>query len=244
LKGKAFRHHRFYCPPESIARDLVHFPEDESVHITASLRLGVGDIVTATDGAGRIYEIRLEEASGREVVGKILKVTSVAPARRSVWVFQGIVRPARMDLVIEKCVELGVAGFVAVRGERSVRRVADSRPERWKRIAIEAIKQSLQAYLPEMSAPQTFGAALEAARRLDMILVASEEGGASLAQVLKYRKPDRIGLWVGPEGGFAHDEAEALRAAGAVTFSLGASRLRSETATLASLALIHGLFSD
>ncbi len=241
MKDKVSRHQRFYFPPSSLEKDLVYFPRDESSHMVASLRLAVNDIVCATDGAGKVYEVEIHQARRGRVVGKILGVTETSPSRPLIWVFQGVIRPTKMDFLVEKCVELGIAGFVAVECERSVRKVAEARLGRWRRIAIEAMKQSLRSYLPEICKPQNFESAAGMPVDSDLTLVASEtERGPTLTEAVK-TSPARVALWVGPEGGFTDCEVGALVGGGAIPFSLGPYRLRSETAALASLAILHGL---
>jgi 16S rRNA (uracil1498-N3)-methyltransferase len=239
VKKKVLHHQRFYAPQDAVRGDLITFPRDERLHMAASLRLAKHDLVSVTDGCGTVYEAEIEEASGRSIVARILKTVRVCRPAHSILLMQGTVRPAKLDLLVAKCAELGVSGIVPVRCERSVRQAAEERQERWNRIAIEAMKQSLRAYLPRVDVPQPFETALRLAADLDLNLVASEApGGRSLLSVLP-KTVAAIGLWVGPEGGFSDAEMRALLDAGAQAYSLGPARLRSETAALASVAIIQ-----
>jgi 16S rRNA (uracil1498-N3)-methyltransferase len=231
----------FYFHPENLRGSAVGFTPEESRHMAASLRLKPGQIVSATDGAGSVYKVRIGEVRPGRVAGEILeRIDTEAPAT-AIWVFQGVIKHPRMDLLVEKCVELGVAGLVVVRCERSVE-AASSRLERWRRIAVEAMKQSMQARLPAVTGPLAFDEALTIAIRQGALLVASgEPADPLLRKALGEHPPASVALWVGPEGGFTQREASLLVAAGAVPFRLGRARLRSETAALASAAAIRGL---
>jgi 16S rRNA (uracil1498-N3)-methyltransferase len=143
-----------------------------------------------------------------------------------------------MDLLVEKAVELGCAGLVPVECERCVRRVAGPRLARWRRIASEAMKQSRRAHLADVFEPLDFDEAAGMAGDFDLVLLASEAPAVRPLKEVARAGPAAVALWVGPEGGFTDPEVEALMSAGAETFSLGAYRLRSETAALAALAAV------
>lgn len=239
MKDRIFRHHRFYLPPGAIGADKICFPEHESSHMVSSLRIRKGDHVSVTDGRGRVYDIAIEEATKPKVRGRIVGRTAVEPPQPAVALFQGIVKPARMDLIIEKCVELGVSSVVPVYTDRCVRHLGARRLERLERIAVEAMKQSLGAYLPDLCSPRDFTLALSMASQFDLTVVAWEgEKRQRLRDVLEAREAEAIALWIGPEGGFTQDELGHLKEQGAVTFSLGERRLKAETAAIASIAIL------
>ena len=146
MKKKIHSHQRFYVPPESITDDRVSFPDSESRHMLASLRITQGQRVAATDGMGNVYEVIIERAGSGVVAGRITGSSSIEAPQTSVVVFHGIVRPSRMDFMVEKCTELGVSGFVPVLTERSRGGLSLKRRERLRRIAVEAMKQSAEAY--------------------------------------------------------------------------------------------------
>ena len=241
MKMKVSRHQVFYFPPEALAEGVIVFPEDEAKHMAGSLRLASGDRVRATDGRGKFYEVEIARSAGRRLEARVLEVTEAQAAPLRVTIFQGIVRPQRMDLLVEKAAEMGVAAVVPVECARCVRGVTGRRLTRWRRIAREAMKQSLGAHLPHISEPRAFGEAAADLGGYDLVLAASEaEGGRALKDVVRGH-PATTALWVGPEGGFTDEETGALRSAGALAFSLGPRRLRSETAALAALAALAQL---
>lgn len=232
-------HNLFYAPPDRISEDLVRFDRDESSHIVTSLRKAAGEAITMTDGAGRLYRARIEEAGKRGVVARIESVEDVPPPLAQVTLFQGMIRPQKMDMVIEKCVELGAGAIVPVVTERAMQRDPGARLERWSRIAVEAMKQSLRAYRPEISPALTFDRALGMCRDCDLVLVAHEQETAHPLEANLVMGKRSIGLFIGPEGGFSDTEIEALGEGGAGVFGLGPARLRSETAAIAGVALIE-----
>lgn len=205
----------------------------------ASLRLGKRDIISATDGAGKIYEIVIEGTARGIVSGRIRSFRQAPAPQPAIWLFQGIIKPARMDTIVEQTVELGIGGLVPVRSERAREAVSAARLERWRRVAVEAMKQSLGEHLAEIRPPETFEGAVGLAGQHDLILAASETEVDTITSVpAAASTPDRVALWVGPEGGFTDHELEALAEAGAHFFSLGPYRLRSETAAAAAVALV------
>jgi 16S rRNA (uracil1498-N3)-methyltransferase len=242
---KPRRHQRFYLPCESIQGDRAEFPVGESAHMAASLRLRRGTVVSATDGCGRVYDVELRNVIRERTAGRILRVRNVARAGGAVTVFQAVIKPTRMDLLVEKGTELGMAGLVPVVSERSVRRLSPARLERLKRVAVEAMKQSLGAHLPEIASPISFDHAVGQIPGYDLVGLAWEADRANtLTSIMRCGARGNIALWVGPEGGFADSEIATLREHGAVTFHLGNLRLRAETATLAALAILLGRSED
>jgi 16S rRNA (uracil1498-N3)-methyltransferase len=243
LKGKVVRHHHFFISPGDRSQGgMVRFSKAESRHMLLSLRVRKGDLVAATDGTGVLYRVSVEDTSGRQVTGRIEQSRPVEKAGPPVHLFQAIVKPARMELVVEKATELGMQGFTPVRTARTRGAIGRSRHERLRKAAIEAMKQSLGAYLPEINEPVTMSRALGMLVDFDFVLVAFEgDGVVTLRQALEAYKGGRIALWIGPEGGFTESETAALAGQGAVRFTLGRQRLKSETAAIASLAILHSL---
>ena len=207
--------------------------------MVASLRLKKGERITATDGEGKIYGVVIEEAKRRRVRGRIIDVNEVPRSLPSITLFQGLIRSAAMEIALTKCAELGVSAIVPVVCDNSVGSLSETRLGRLRRIAGEAMKQSLGAYLTVVGKPATFEDALAASRGFDSVLVAWEgEHKRGLPSTLKTQGAGTVALWVGPEGGFTQPEIDSLAGVGAVTFSLGERRLRAETAAIAAVAII------
>jgi 16S rRNA (uracil1498-N3)-methyltransferase len=236
--GAPREHNLFYASAGSIRQGRIYFDRDETSHLAASLRKAAGQTIEVTDGEGMLYRAEIEEIGKAGAVARITGREKVPQARAEITLYQGFIRPQKMDLIVEKCVELGVAAFVPVLTERALERDAAARHERWRRIAVEAMKQSLRAYRPRIGPAQAFEDVLEGSGRHDVLVVAHEgEGGRLLDGDLISGKTS-VGLFVGPEGGFADGEIRALSELGAAVISLGGARLRSETAAIAAVALI------
>ncbi len=241
MENKTQVHYRFYLRSGSTGRgDAVRFSEDESKHMVSSLRMGKGDLVGATDGKGSVFKVEICDVSGKRATGRILEIKEERRPQPEIHLFPGMIKGSHMDLVVEKCAELGVAGIWPVYTERVVGRLSPSRLERLRRIAVETMKQSLGSYLPGISAPFSFEDALGKLRGFDVTLAAwVDEPGRTLGKIELRPGPMKIGLWIGPEGGFTDREISALVDHGALTFSLGDQRLKAETAALASVAILR-----
>jgi 16S rRNA (uracil1498-N3)-methyltransferase len=210
--------------------------------MVSSLRLRRGDRIRATDGLGFFYEIVLEEARRKQVTGRIADRRKAEPAGAEIAIFQGAIKPAKMAVMVEKCVELGVRSIQPVETGLCVSGMGAGRIQRLKRIAIEAMKQSVGAYLPEISSLVSFEDAVARLSEFDLVVVAWEdEKREKLGSVIGDKRPSKIALWIGPEGGFTSLEIEELTRQGARTFSLGERRLKAETAAVASLAILTDL---
>jgi 16S rRNA (uracil1498-N3)-methyltransferase len=240
---------RFYCPFELHPGAHVELPTEAAHHALRVLRLGAGDTAILFDGRGGQWQASLHPA------GKTLRATLEqfnADDRESplaVTLVQSLPAGDKMDFVVQKAVELGVARIVPVIARRSVIRLSGERMERrlahWRGVAVSACEQSgrnrvpevaeivdLPQYLAEASAqnqarwvclPET-----EAAARLREL--PSPEGGASLL--------------IGPESGFEDNEVKAIAAAGFRPLRLGPRVLRTETAGPAALAALQCLWGD
>ena len=210
--------------------------------MTASLRVRDGDIVTATDGRGNVYRLNVESTSAREVRARIVTAERVERRGPQIHLFQAVIKPSRMELTVEKAAELGLWGFTPVLSARSEAKMGKTRVERLRKAGIEAMKQSLGAWMPDVRDPASFLEAVDAMAEFRSVLVAWEgEGAEPLHRILRGLGEDPIALWIGPAGGFTEDESAELASAGGTTFTLGRQRLKSETAAIASLAIIKHL---
>jgi 16S rRNA (uracil1498-N3)-methyltransferase len=225
----------------------VRLPRDAAAHVTRVLRLGAGDALTLFNGDGADYPARISALVRGAVEAE---VTGRADARAEsplpVTLVQGIARAERMDLVLQKATELGVAAVVPVAAARSVVRLdAGSRGrklEHWRGIAIAACEQCGRARVPEVATPRTLGEFLaEPARARMRILLAP---GADLSLGTAARGAESVELLVGPEGGLEDGERRAALAAGFLACRLGPRVLRSETAAIAAIAVLQAAAGD
>ena len=214
----------------------------EGRHGARVLRLRQGEEVTLCNGRGMDFPSVVE---GAEDGGLWLSVGAGVPClaepRTKVTVCQCMPKGDKLDAVVQKSVELGAQAVWLVEGARCVARPdprqVGKRVARLQRIALEAAKQSGRGAVPQIGPPQPLGQALEAAAQQGSILFFYEKGRHSLRQALQSASGELF-LFIGPEGGFAPEEAALAQSLGALPLTLGRRILRTETAPLAALAAI------
>ena len=217
-------------------------------HICNVLRMQSGDtFLVSCDGTSCLCSF--EYAEDDAVVARILE-EDYQNTELSVnfYLFQGLPKGDKIELIIQKTVELGVAGIIPVEMSRCVMKLDEkkkkSRIERWQSIAESAAKQSKRNIIPEVADVMTYKQAMAKAAEMDLFLVPyeNERGMAATRDALAKIKPGMsVGILVGPEGGFDPREIEQARAIGADIISLGKRILRAETAavTAVGLGMLH-----
>ncbi len=218
---------------------------DEHHHLAIVLRARPGDPVTLFDGGGGEVDARVLRIERAETELELGARRSVAVAAAPITLLCAIPRGSRMDLLVQKTVEVGVAAIVPLLTARSVARPEAARRERWVAIAREAARQCGRADLPDVAAPTALADALGDARLPARRLALFErEEGQGLRAVLGASEPAPTALLIGPEGGFEAAEREAARAAGFTGVSLGRRILRVETAAIVAVALAAAAHGD
>jgi len=227
---------RLYCP--HLAEGGNSLSVEESHHAAHVLRLRAGDALVLFDGSGREAEARVGRVSRKAV-----EVEAAAISTRPLDTVHGITlavalaKSHRHAYLVEKCTELGVAGFWPILAGRSVTRPGDFAVEKWSRRAIEAAKQSERAWVPTFHRPQTLADAVARIGEFEAAALADVEGKTTLSTFLCAQPPGAsILVFVGPEGGFAPAEREQLISAGAQPARLAPTILRAETAAVAVCA--------
>ncbi len=224
-----------------------------ATHVTRVLRLRVGEALTLFDGRGGEYAARIEQG-GKAVtvaVGEHRALERESPL--ALTLAQGVSRGERMDLVVQKATELGVARLQPVLTERSVVRLDAQQAQRklshWRAIAIGACEQCGRNRLPEIAEPCALSQLLSAAAAR---AAAADSAGVRL--LLSPAAQRRIGdlagalsavtVLIGPEGGLTEREQQAAVAAGFIAVRLGPRVLRTETAAIAAITLLQREFGD
>ena len=215
---------------------------DDAAHIARSLRMAVGETVVLCDGQGTDYTAELTDITPQAVTAQILSsAPSTGEPSVRVVLFQGLPKGDKMEWIIQKSVELGVAEIVPFAAARSISRPdgasAAKKTARWQKIADEAAGQSQRGALPCVRPLISFSEALRAAAECERVFLCYEGGGAALHTLLQ-DKPRSVALFIGPEGGFAPEEVAAAEQSGAVRITLGPRILRTETAPLAALSVV------
>ena len=257
---------RFYAPPEAFTPGRLHvtLSREESAHLSNVLRLREGAEVFVFDGEGHEFLCAVEPEPKRGARERVLRVLGLAEPPHQESPLQLTLAPAmlkgeKFDLVVQKATELGVSRIVPVETERAEVRLPGSpeapaaakRVARWRRIAVEAAKQSGRARVPQVRAPIHLTTLLsEVAHDLDgaeeLRLVFSERDGRGLAETVGAAGGGmrRVTALVGPEGGWEDAELEQATAAGWHAVTLGGRTLRAETASIVAATLLQHLRGD
>ena len=244
--------HRFFAEPDQIGEKEIVITGADVNHIRNVLRMRADEEVLIADGQGAEYRCKLTDLGENEVRAQILwKLDGNAELASAVTLFQGLPKSDKMDLIVQKCVELGVDRIVPVSTKRAVVKLdakkEQTRLKRWNTISESAAKQSGRGVIPEVSGIMSFGKALEEAKKLDVLLIPYEraEHMAETRRVMGEIRPGQsVGIFIGPEGGFEESEVEEAVAAGARAITLGRRILRTETAGLAVMAMLGYLLEE
>jgi 16S rRNA (uracil1498-N3)-methyltransferase len=222
-------------------------PESTANHLARVLRLREGDACVLFNGDGHDYDARITAIGKREVVAEIASMRAVDhESPLHITLLQGIARGEKMDLILQKATELGVAAIIPVTAERTEVKLdaerAGKRVAHWRNVIASACEQSARARLPSLSPP---AALADAARMVDSgatRLTLDPAGDVSMAAVQV--ASGAVVVAIGPEGGWSPRDREVLSAAGFTGLRLGPRILRTETAGLAAIAALQSHFGD
>ena len=235
---------RFYVPKESVKGNTIVIGGEEAHHIIDVMRLKPSDGIVAFDGTGREYAGVIRSVNKKSVVIDIVRTLEPA-AKRSVNItlIQAIPKKAKMDYVVEKATELGASAVIPVFTQRTIPDWDDEKKvscaERWRKIALEASKQSSRTEIPKVSSIKDFSGSIRDAADCDLALIATlADGAVGLRNAIAGFKGHTIAVAIGPEGDFTPEEVKEAMAAGFKPVSLGPRVLKSDTAGLAVLAIL------
>jgi 16S rRNA (uracil1498-N3)-methyltransferase len=236
---------RLFVPPGAFRGDELHLDGERLHHARTVLRLGPGDELVVTDGAGA--EFRVEIGRLGRAAGSARVVERSAPRRESplrTVLAQAVPRGDRFALVLEKAVELGVTCIRPVLSGRTLPSGGGG-PARWQRIVEGALAQSGRTRLPELSAPAAWPQLISEDGLPSLRLLLWERAHSGLHAVLDgLPAPAAVLVAAGPEGGWSPEEAELALRAGFLAVHLGPRILRSETAGVAALAVLQHRWGD
>ena len=244
---------RVYVETQLIPGRVTELPRDSAAHLSKVLRARVGDEFILFNGDGREFVGTIEAISGARVsaaIGEGREVNRESPI--AVTLLQCVPRGDRMDFIVQKAAELGVARIAPVLSQRSVVRLAaeqaSSKRAHWQAVAISACEQCGRNRLPTVETPTPLLSYLGALQG-DASLRVVFEPSVTVASVLpsSLREPSAapaLILAIGPEGGLAEDELEAFELAGFKCLSLGSRILRTETAAIAALTWAQIRYGD
>ena len=239
--------HCFYCEEKNVQEQQIRITGSDVNHMKNVLRMKLGEQLIVCDGTGMEYMCEIEEFLEGEIVLSILeqkKASTELPVRLKLY--QGLPKKDKMELIIQKAVELGAVEIIPVMTKRCIVKLEDEKKEakkieRWQAIAESAGKQSKRGMIPKVSRVMSYKEALKIASLEGMSLIPYElaEGMTSLKEATKRAvKEQVVSVFIGPEGGFEESEIEQAKACGVIPVSLGKRILRTETAGFTTLSIL------
>jgi 16S rRNA (uracil1498-N3)-methyltransferase len=229
--------------------DRIVLPETAAGHLVRVLRAGIGDACVLFNGDGNDYDARITgigKRSGEVEIVAARTLDNESPLR--ITLLQALARGEKMDWILQKATELGVADVIPVESERSEVKLdgerVGKRVAHWQSVIVAACEQSGRAVVPAIAPPQPLANALRALPSSSALrLLLDPKAGQALDVVDEH--PDReLVLAIGPEGGWSPRDRELLRAAGFEGMRLGPRILRTETAGIAAIAVLQSRLGD
>lgn len=239
---------RFFVEPYQIQEkdNKIIITGNDVNHIKNVLRMKNGEEIWVSDSNNHEYHCRIDSIDAEKIDLHILYIQEAdyeLPGK--IYLFQGLPKGDKMELIIQKAVELGVHEIIPVEMKRCVVRLdekkAQKKRERWQQIAESAAKQSKRMLIPQIHPVINYSQAIAYAKEMDVCLLPYEmaKGMKETKQIIAKIQPGKtIGVFIGPEGGFEEKEVEAALEIGAKTITLGRRILRTETAGLTILSIL------
>lgn len=243
---------RFFLEQAYGVGDEAALSATDSRHLSRVLRVRPGDEITVVS-ANRVYNAEILTVGDEVQVRLADELAAYTEAPLELVLLQGLAKGERMEIVIQKAVELGVSRIVPVACERSVVRLAGdkaaAKQARWQKIADAAAKQCGRTMLPEIALPMSMRDAIASLPEACRVIMPWEEAdgdgvGCTMAAALREAAPASAAVIIGPEGGLTAEEAALAEAAGARLVTLGKRILRTETAAIVALALVMHAWGD
>ena len=240
--------YQFFIQPDSIKEEEIWIADPQDVnHIRNVLRMKKGEKVSlCCEAKGKEYICSIEEIESDIVKAAIIDINGESrelPVK--ITLFQGLPKSDKMELIVQKAVELGAAEVIPVAMKNCVVKLdakkAAAKAARWQEIAKSAAKQSKRSRIPVVREPVNYREAVALAGELDVVLLPyeNERGMAATREVMERIAPGQsVGIFIGPEGGFDPSEIALAKEEGMHLVSLGKRILRTETAGLATLSIL------
>lgn len=238
--------HHFFVTPDQVHEGQIYIEGSDVNHMKNVLRMRIGEEFHVSDGNNKKYKCEISEFGEATVCAKILEeleANTELPSK--LYLFQGLPKGDKMELIVQKAVELGVWEIIPVSTKRAVVKLdakkAAKKVERWNSISESGAKQSGRNVIPKVKPVMTYQEALAYAKELDVVMIPYElaEGMDDTKQLIGGIRPGQsVGIFIGPEGGFEQEEVELAIGMGAKSVTLGRRILRTETAGIAVLAVL------
>lgn len=235
---------RFFTRPDLVDRKnrLIRLPDDEAHHASRVLRLKKGDEVSVLDGTSVFFGYVVNDEKKNFLI-RLVKEERPKKRTPEIVLYQAFVKGKKADFVVEKATEAGADGIVFFPSENSVSSYDSRKVERLKKVAIQASKQSKREYPPYIEALKApdFPELLKG----EAGIVFDPEGKTNaIEELMKIEKPEKIFLFVGPEGGFSRNEKKKFKEKGFLLLRLDLPVLRAETAALAAVVIAALVFRN
>ncbi|MFV0342938.1 MAG: 16S rRNA (uracil(1498)-N(3))-methyltransferase [Anaerocolumna sp.] len=239
--------YRFYVEEKQIDNNRITITGTDVNHIKNVLRMEIGEKVIVCNGQGMDYYAVIEAQTKEEI---ILSTEDIKPTstelQGKIYLFQGVPKKDKMELIIQKAVELGVYEIIPVMMKRTIVKLEDQKKEqkkleRWQAIAASAAKQSGRGIIPSVTKTMSLAEALSYGKDLNCKLVPYEnaDGISRTRQMIsELNNESTVGIFIGPEGGFEASEIDQALKEGYTTITLGKRILRTETAGLTILSMV------
>ncbi|MBK8465100.1 MAG: 16S rRNA (uracil(1498)-N(3))-methyltransferase [Chloracidobacterium sp.] len=234
---------RFYAPIESFIDEGVTLDADETRHLRDVLRLNVGEEVSVFDGKGREFRCAIIEITKKNSSLNVIEEIQPASPESDleITIAATVLNGEKYDLIVQKAVELGVVSLIPLQTIRCDVKVKDAakRLSRWRRIALEATKQTGRAKIMQIAEPMEFDSLI--AHSNQNVVMFSERDGENFSTIKAGKKITAI---YGPKGGWDDSELDAARSRGVAITTLGGRILRAETAAIVITAILQHRFGD
>lgn len=239
--------YQFFVEPGQIQGDRIIITGKDVNHIKNVLRMRCGEEISVSNGVdGKEYRCGIEELGEDEIICELRFIREEgAELPSKVYLFQGLPKADKMELIIQKAVELGVYEIIPVATKRSVVKLdekkARNRILRWQGIAEAAAKQSKRGIIPQIQNVMSFKEAVKYSNCAKVKIIPYElsEGMEKTREIIESTKPgEDIAVFIGPEGGFDKEEIEEALRQGIIPITLGRRILRTETAGMTVLSIL------
>jgi 16S rRNA (uracil1498-N3)-methyltransferase len=242
--------HRFYLPPQQCRDPILRLTDREAHHATHVLRVRRGERVAVLDGAGHEFLCEVKDLERDAVQLAVVHQQFVPPLPCQITLLQAIPKGKLFEFIVQKTTELGVARVVPILSERVVTQLDEEdgaqKTDKWRHVAVEAIKQCGSPWLPQIESPVTPKQFLARKENIELPLIASLQPDRRHPrecfrefQAEHGRLPASACVWIGPEGDFTPAEMNTIKAEGALPITLGRLVLRSETAAVYCLSILN-----
>lgn len=234
---------KFFIEKNQIKGEKVYLNKENANHIINVLRYKIGDEIEISAGDGYDYICEIEEIKNCEIVAKIIDCFgNNSEPKTKITLYQGLPKGEKMEMLIQKCVEIGVENIVPIYTERTIVKLSgkeDKKIARWNKISEAAAKQSRRGKIPIVENIISFEKAIEICQENDLNIIPYEkEEENTIKNIIKSFEGEKIGVFIGPEGGFTEKEISLAIKNNLKPATLGKRILRTETAGMVATAIL------